>query len=241
METQPNGTVSDYQKYYAHGAQRMTTPSPRTTASPVRSTVTTPASTTTTRDTMIRRFGHFISPDTIVPDPLRVDSYNRYMYSLGNPLRFSDPSGHCALNANGDPDTVGDYDCWQLAYGIYGFGLTEQSFADDWRVSPDEWLKNIAGTSYATIDSLKPFYDKYEREFRGRTGLHSADSLNPVTNPEIELPGPLQHVAESVVYSAIDCARDAPLGCSNALRSVGSCRSRNRDGFMYRSKPEEGV
>ncbi|MCA9368333.1 hypothetical protein KC887_08850, partial [Candidatus Kaiserbacteria bacterium] len=42
-------------------------------------------------------------------------------------------------------------------------------------------------------------------------------SLNPVTNPEIELPGPLQHVAESVVYSAIDCARDAPLGCSNAL------------------------
>ncbi|MCA9367877.1 hypothetical protein KC887_06490, partial [Candidatus Kaiserbacteria bacterium] len=141
----------------------------------------------------------------------------RYMYSLGNPLRFSDPSGHCALNANGDPDTVGDYDCWQLAYGIYGFGLTEQSFADDWRVSPDEWLKNIAGTSYATVDSLKPFYDKYDREFRGRTGLHSADSLNPVTNPEIELPGPLQHVAESVVYSAIDCARDAPLGCSKTL------------------------
>ncbi|MCA9368271.1 hypothetical protein KC887_08530, partial [Candidatus Kaiserbacteria bacterium] len=39
----------------------------------------------------------------------------------------------------------------------------------------DEWLKNIAGTSYATIDSLKPFYDKYEREFRGRTGLHTGD------------------------------------------------------------------
>ncbi|MCA9367878.1 RHS repeat-associated core domain-containing protein [Candidatus Kaiserbacteria bacterium] len=38
--------------------------------------------------------GHFISPDTIVPDPMRVDSYNRYMYSLGNPLKFNDPSGH---------------------------------------------------------------------------------------------------------------------------------------------------
>ncbi|MCB9139748.1 MAG: RHS repeat-associated core domain-containing protein [Caldilineaceae bacterium] len=38
--------------------------------------------------------GHFISPDTIVPDPLRVDAYNRYMYALGNPLKFNDPSGY---------------------------------------------------------------------------------------------------------------------------------------------------
>ena len=37
--------------------------------------------------------GHFISPDTIVPDPLRVDAYNRYMYAYGNPLKFNDPSG----------------------------------------------------------------------------------------------------------------------------------------------------
>ena len=38
--------------------------------------------------------GQFISPDTIVPDPLRVDAYNRYMYAYGNPLKFNDPSGH---------------------------------------------------------------------------------------------------------------------------------------------------
>ncbi|MCA9368357.1 RHS repeat-associated core domain-containing protein, partial [Candidatus Kaiserbacteria bacterium] len=39
--------------------------------------------------------GQFISPDTIVPEPMRVDAYNRYMYALGNPLKFNDPSGHC--------------------------------------------------------------------------------------------------------------------------------------------------
>ncbi|MCB9137761.1 MAG: RHS repeat-associated core domain-containing protein [Caldilineaceae bacterium] len=37
--------------------------------------------------------GHFISPDTLVPDPGSVFGYNRYMYAMGNPLKFNDPSG----------------------------------------------------------------------------------------------------------------------------------------------------
>jgi uncharacterized protein RhaS with RHS repeats len=40
--------------------------------------------------------GQFISPDTLVPDPSNVQAYNRYMYALGNPLRYNDPSGHAA-------------------------------------------------------------------------------------------------------------------------------------------------
>jgi RHS repeat-associated protein len=38
--------------------------------------------------------GTFISPDTLVPDPGLVFDYNRYMYVRGNPLRYTDPSGH---------------------------------------------------------------------------------------------------------------------------------------------------
>ncbi|MCB9139740.1 MAG: RHS repeat-associated core domain-containing protein [Caldilineaceae bacterium] len=41
--------------------------------------------------------GHFISPDAIVPDPQRVDAYNRYMYGYGNPLKYADPGGHYAI------------------------------------------------------------------------------------------------------------------------------------------------
>ena len=38
--------------------------------------------------------GTFLSPDTIVPDAGAVIDYNRYLYARGNPLRYSDPTGH---------------------------------------------------------------------------------------------------------------------------------------------------
>jgi RHS repeat-associated protein len=41
--------------------------------------------------------GSFISPDTIVPDPTNVFDYNRYLYARGNPMKYTDPSGHIAV------------------------------------------------------------------------------------------------------------------------------------------------
>ena len=38
--------------------------------------------------------GRFISADTLVPDPASPQAFNRYAYVLGNPLRYSDPTGH---------------------------------------------------------------------------------------------------------------------------------------------------
>jgi len=42
--------------------------------------------------------GSFLSPDTLVPEPGQPEGYNRYAYANGNPLRFSDPSGHDPLD-----------------------------------------------------------------------------------------------------------------------------------------------
>ncbi len=39
--------------------------------------------------------GRFLSADTLVPSPQNPQSLNRYSYVLGNPLRYTDPSGHC--------------------------------------------------------------------------------------------------------------------------------------------------
>ena len=38
--------------------------------------------------------GQFVSPDTIVPDASSVLSYNRYLYTRGNPLNRVDPTGY---------------------------------------------------------------------------------------------------------------------------------------------------
>ncbi|MFZ5919187.1 MAG: RHS repeat-associated core domain-containing protein [Chloroflexota bacterium] len=38
--------------------------------------------------------GRFLSADTLVPDPAAPQSFNRYSYVLGNPLKYTDPSGH---------------------------------------------------------------------------------------------------------------------------------------------------
>ena len=36
----------------------------------------------------------FISADTVVPQPGNPQSLNRFSYVLGNPLKYTDPSGH---------------------------------------------------------------------------------------------------------------------------------------------------
>jgi RHS repeat-associated protein len=61
--------------------------------------------------------GTFISPDTLVPDPGLVFDYNRYMYVRGNPLKYVDPTGHCATTSSGGEDWS-DSECWGAAHSI---------------------------------------------------------------------------------------------------------------------------
>ena len=79
--------------------------------------------------------GQFVSPDTLVPDPEQILAYNRYMYALGNPLKFVDPSGNCNVLGDGSHDWQGDGECWQTAFAIYGYGHGERGFADDWNIT----------------------------------------------------------------------------------------------------------
>ena len=41
--------------------------------------------------------GTFISPDSIVPGAGQLINYNRFLYARGNPLEYSDPTGHDPL------------------------------------------------------------------------------------------------------------------------------------------------
>jgi RHS repeat-associated protein len=40
---------------------------------------------------------HFTQPDTIVPDPYNPQDWDRYSYARYNPLKYTDPSGHCVI------------------------------------------------------------------------------------------------------------------------------------------------
>lgn len=50
--------------------------------------------------------GRFLSADTLIPNPNNWDSYNRYMYVEGNPMRYRDPSGHDLVSI--DENTLGN-------------------------------------------------------------------------------------------------------------------------------------
>ena len=64
--------------------------------------------------------GRFISADTVVPDPNSPQHFNRYSYANNNPLKFVDPTGHCA-----DSDPSGKEWCEnvvgyiQQTYGVF--------------------------------------------------------------------------------------------------------------------------
>ena len=38
--------------------------------------------------------GRFLSPDTLVPSASDPQQLNRYAYARGNPIKYTDPSGH---------------------------------------------------------------------------------------------------------------------------------------------------
>ena len=61
--------------------------------------------------------GHFLSPDSIVPEASNGLDYHRYAYVRFNPLKYEDGSGHCAALANGQADE-NDAECWRLARTI---------------------------------------------------------------------------------------------------------------------------
>jgi RHS repeat-associated protein len=69
------------------------------------------------------RIGRFISADTIVPSPGDPQSFNRYSYVLGNPLKYNDPSGHVsATQCGAESDPSKSQFCWQQRwYEARGF------------------------------------------------------------------------------------------------------------------------
>jgi RHS repeat-associated protein len=87
--------------------------------------------------------GRFATADTIVPDPSNPQQYNRYTYTLNNPLRFADPTGHCAEAFDGatreDNLQSDDNLCWSIFYTWFDRGYSGLDPAWDY-VREDIWF-----------------------------------------------------------------------------------------------------
>jgi RHS repeat-associated protein len=93
--TKSNGTEQSNQSYYAYGRTRLffgSTPSDhKFTGQKLDAATGLYYYNARYYDPVI---GSFLSPDTLVPDPTLVWDYNRFGYVRGNPLKYTDPSGH---------------------------------------------------------------------------------------------------------------------------------------------------
>ena len=103
---------------------------------------------------MARQFdpalGRFLQADTIVPDPANPQSLNRYSYTPGNPLRYTDPSGHDPYPNDGGPGR--EVPSWSrnVATGLKVAGLA---------VGLCEWSISLSGTSVQATSLFAAFLD----------------------------------------------------------------------------------
>ncbi len=125
--------------------------------------------------------GAFISPDTIVPDGGVVSDYNRYAYSRGNPLKFSDPSGHCVNSTTTNkPDeiTYDNDDCWRFANTI-GAMWDSTDYWSNRFASKDVFFTEVANNGYNGTDFFQGQLTNFLSSDDGNHWLHEQPRSMP--------------------------------------------------------------
>ncbi len=118
--------------------------------------------------------GAFLSPDTVVPDGGNLFDYNRYMYGLGNPLKFNDPSGHCVnATTTNKPDeiTYNNDDCWRFANTI-GAMWDSTDYWSNRFASKDVFFTEVANNGYNDTDFFQGQLTNFLSSDDGGQWLH---------------------------------------------------------------------
>jgi RHS repeat-associated protein len=80
--------------------------------------------------------GRFVSADTVVPNPGKAVSFDRFVYGDSNPIKYRDPSGHLSCDskyvAEGDCSDVSLSDILANEYGVTLNGWTPQEIYQIW-------------------------------------------------------------------------------------------------------------
>ena len=217
-----NAVTDSYLRYYAYGSLR----SGNLSASTTDRTFTGQKQDGTGLHYYNARYydsalGVFLSPDTLVPDAGVVIDYNRFLYVRANPLKYTDPSGHCALLDDGTRSAE-DSDCWAKADEIYNLWPGNA----DWLIkrfgtkTRDEWMEIYGGNPGIDTAYLQGHYDALWYDFyRGTGAYNEVYNLPPVMNPMPPQPLPMTpgaHIAKTLVRDIVQCSGDFPMGCATA-------------------------
>lgn len=91
--------------------------------------------------------GRFMSADSIVPEPHDLQSYNRYGYADGNPLAYTDPTGHSKI---GDIFRVAA----AVVVGYFTGGLVSTFLINSAGLTGSAFVTMSGGTIFSTAGSL---------------------------------------------------------------------------------------
>ncbi|MCE7989942.1 MAG: RHS repeat-associated core domain-containing protein [Caldilinea sp. CFX5] len=173
--------------------------------------------------------GQFISPDPLVPDPTNLFDYNRYMYVRGNPMKFTDPTGHCATLDDGSRDMENDAACWKLADTIAtGYWLG----APDWwseRYGSVDNFNTLAGTPGFTAEYLQGQVNNYLQQNGTAHYLQSPPELHPAPEyPPVNLPAPCEFwdcpaIAMGAASLGISIAQTGAVACTATAIGAPFC------------------
>ena len=81
--------------------------------------------------------GRFASADTMVPDPINPQQFNRYSYTSNNPLKYIDPSGHFQCTGGTEEENRQCYD------NVAGWLLTLQEEGGELSNGIYNWFKEL--------------------------------------------------------------------------------------------------
>ncbi len=141
--------------------------------------------------------GRFLAPDTIIPSPGNPQALNRYSYVLGNPLRYTDPTGHCEAEDEGSgcrhavrPPRDTRYD-WMIAHDLNDLRqesepvLLTRVVWGETRNKPDAAPRKVTAVFMVRAASN---YGGYGRTLRAQLlKPHQSLALSPATDPSSPL------------------------------------------------------